>query len=113
MDSLFIKKSYYYIICLVLVYTLLWGAVGLLNSFGLFFFSPADPYTYSVTTPPSIVDTPEDHELNAAPTNAIPVEDLYLQKRILYENIINNIIKILVAGALFIFLRTRLNKLKA
>jgi len=92
-----LKKAYYYIICLVALFVLFWGAVDLSSSVvGL---STTRPIGASLgqNLPPS----PEsDQSL-----------DIYYQKKMLYDRLSDSLARIVVAGLVFAYCRRKVDQL--
>ena len=92
-----IKKIYYYIICLAALFVFFWGIIDLSGSVvGL---STARPLGASLgqALPPS----PEsDQSL-----------DVYYQKKMLYDRLSDSLARIIVAGLVFAYCRSKVNQL--
>jgi hypothetical protein len=86
------KKVYYYIICLVALLVLFWGAVDLTSS--LIGLAGARP-----TLAPSIGEGDQSM-------------DLYYQKKMLYDRLSDSLARIIIAGLVFGYSRIKINRLE-
>jgi hypothetical protein len=86
------KKVYYYIICLVALLVLFWGAVDLTSS--LIGLAGARP-----THSPSIGEGDQSM-------------DLYYQKKMLYDRLSDSLARIIIAGLVFGYSRIKINRLE-
>ena len=91
-----LKKAYYYIICLASLLALLWGVVDLAGAgIGL--------ATTRVSAPAGqmqiIPDTAADQSL-----------DIYYQRRVMNDRLVDSLARIIVSGLVFAYSRTKVEK---
>ena len=93
-----LEKIYYYIICLLTFFVLMWGAIDFVSA-GI---------TY-MTTPPLPTATPQSQQsLERAEVNF----DAYYQKKVAQDRLADSLARILIAGAVFAFYRFKIKKLE-
>lgn len=81
-----LNKLYYYVICLIAAFVLLWGVIDFFSSLlSLSFLNFPLPY-------PASVDT--------------KIDDLY-QEKVLLERVCDSLARVVVSGAVFIFCRKK------
>jgi hypothetical protein len=101
-----IKKIYYYVICGVTLFILLWGAVDIISS------------TLSITVfkgPSMSLEMPRTSQSGGAggEKGAIePFVDEYYQSRMAYDRIGDSFARLLVAGGLFLYASFRIKELE-
>lgn len=87
-----IKKAYYYIICLVSLFVLLWGLVDL-SSAGVGIMTAKGP------------------SLSAEPATEQAM-DVYYQRKMLYDRLSDSLARFVIAGAVFLYSRRKINQLE-
>jgi hypothetical protein len=91
-----IKKAYYYLICLGALFFLFWGLVDLSSSaFGL---SLAKGAGVTAGQAPVLADND-------------PSLDVYYQKKMLYDRLSDSLARVVIAGLVFAYCRTKAEKL--
>jgi hypothetical protein len=100
-----LPKIYYYLICLLTFFVLLWGTIDVVSMTGNYLFSKVS--SSSVGQPSSM----DSGELGAGRSGELPFEDYY-QKRVLFDRIIDGFARILVSGAIFVYARRKVAKLE-
>ena len=95
-----LKKTYYYIICLVSLFVLLWGVVDLTSAtVGLTMNNPAAVSLERAT------DTPVDQ-------NGEPMMEMFYQKKMLYDRLWDSLARVVVAGLIFGYCRIKVSQLE-
>lgn len=83
-----LKKAYYYIICLVSLFVLMWGIADLASaSVGLAMARIPAPVTLEKESEPSL--------------------DIYYQKKMLYDRLADSLARIVISGLVFAYSRKR------
>jgi hypothetical protein len=101
-SNLDMKKAYYYVICVMAFFILMWGTVDLIStSVGIYIIKDATP---SLSSP-----------ADEAPPSAEKSEqffDAYYQKKMLFDRFWDSLARILVSGLIFIYFRFSAHKLE-
>lgn len=85
-----LKKTYYYIICLAAAFILAWGIVDLSSATaGL------------ITRPPAPSSPDKESE---------PYLEAYYQKKMLYDRLWDSLARIIVAGGVFFYSRSKVDR---
>jgi len=93
-----LKKGYYYIICLISLFVLMWGLVDLASaSIGLA-AARASTATFEMQTAPE--------------KESEPSLDTYYQKKMLYDRLSDSLARIVIAGLVFGYSRVKVNQLE-
>lgn len=96
-----LKKAYYYIICLVSLFVLLWGAVDLTSAtVGLAMNSGS---TVSLERSASAPMDPGGE----------PMMDMFYQKKMLYDRLWDSLARVVVAGLIFGYSRVKVSQLES
>jgi len=101
-----IKKVYYYVICGVTLFILLWGAVDIISS------------TLSITifkAPSMNLEMPRTSQSGGAGVEKAGIEpfvDEYYQSRMTYDRIGDSLARLIVAGGLFLYASFRIKELE-
>ena len=97
-----LKKTYYYVICAMAFFVLMWGCVDLASSsIGL----------YNIRGAEQLLSAP-------GPENAITPEkgdqffDTYYQKKMLQDRFYDSLARILISGVIFVYCRFTVNRLE-
>lgn len=91
-----LKRVYYYVICLASLLVLLWGTVDLVSiSIGFMSARTSQP-----SVPVAIEKESEQYM------------DIYYQKRILYDRLSDSLARFIIAGAVFVYSRKKINRLE-
>ncbi|MFH1761940.1 MAG: hypothetical protein ABIA63_12650 [bacterium] len=99
-----LEKIYYYLICLLTFFVLMWGAIDMVNVVSNFLLATSSPFSYQGT---GIVPGDE----SASPEGSESFERFY-QRKILFERTLDSFARILVAGAIFAYSRRKLIKIE-
>ncbi len=91
-----LKKAYYYIICLVALFVLLWGAVDLIGA-------GAGLVTARDNAPAGQMQLPQDSAADQS-------MDVYYQRRMLGDRLIDSLARIVVSGLVFAYCRVKVEK---
>jgi hypothetical protein len=101
-NNLDLKRVYYYVICVMAFFVLMWGmvdfassSIGLLNIRG------------SATS----FSAPSDEAI-ASPEKGEQFFDAYYQRKMLYDRFWDSLVRILVPGLIFAYCRYTINKLE-
>lgn len=86
------KKAYYYVICLMAFFVLLWGTID---------FGSASTSYFLTKQASDFSEEKQDRPL-----------DEYYQKKMVQERLGDSLVRILVAGGIFIFCRKKVNGLE-
>ncbi|MDD5382492.1 MAG: hypothetical protein PHH60_02425 [Candidatus Margulisbacteria bacterium] len=105
LSNLDLKKVYYYVLCVMAFFVLMWGVVDLASSsLGL----------YTVRGNDQAVSLPADAEGIAPPSDkGEQLFDVYYQKKMLYDRFWDSLARVIIAGAIFAYCRITVNKLEA
>ncbi|MCX5725979.1 MAG: hypothetical protein NT030_02140 [Candidatus Saganbacteria bacterium] len=96
-----LKKLYYYIICLITFFVLMWGFVDVVSAtLSLTVFKGGSVAFESAAPPEQAGAVAQDKSRMAEPL----IEDYY-QKRMLYDRIGDSLARILLAGGVFAYAR--------
>lgn len=104
-ERLTIKKIYYYVICGVTLFVLMWGTVDIISSI----------LSISIFKGPSIsLENPEAQPTSGGKggTADQPFFDEYYQSRMMFDRMGDSVARLLVAGALFIYAGNRIRELE-
>jgi hypothetical protein len=103
LERLEFKKVYYYAICLIAFFVLMWGVIDMVSS-SLGIVNISSPLS---TLPPS------------AEESALPNEkggeqflDVFYQKKMLYDRFGDSLARIIVSGIIFAYSRYKVSKLE-
>lgn len=95
-----LKKTYYYIICLISLFVLLWGVVDLTSAtVGLAMNNTSTASLARAT------DAPVDQ-------SGEPMMDMFYQKKMLYDRLWDSLARVIVAGLIFGYSRIKVNQLE-
>jgi len=101
-----VKKIYYYVICALTLFVLMWGAVDVISSV----------LSITLFKPPSLsIEVPSGTKGSAAGTEkgmAEPFFEEYYQSRMIFDRIGDSIARILVAGGLFLYASFRIKEIE-
>jgi hypothetical protein len=100
------KKVYYYVVCAVTLFVLMWGAVDVISSL----------LSITLFKPPSLsMDAPRAQGGNMASESKGPIEpfvDEYYQSRMAFDRIGDSMARLLVAGGLFLYASFRIKEIE-
>ncbi|MFH1709607.1 MAG: hypothetical protein ABH860_00875 [bacterium] len=104
-ERFYMKKVYYYVICAVTLFVLMWGAVDIISS----------ALSLSVFKPPSVgleasAGAPSGAEGKAGITE--PFFDEYYQSRMAFDRMGDSAARIIVAGIIFSYAGFRIRELE-
>ena len=103
LNNLDMKKAYYYIICIMAFFVLMWGTVDLIStSVGI--------YAINKDSAPSFV-LPEAEGADVAEKNE-QFFDAYYQKKMLNDRFWDSLSRMLIAGLIFAYFRFTVNRLE-
>jgi len=101
-DNLDMKKAYYYVICAMAFFILMWGTVDLIStSVGIYFIKSATPS----------LSAPAGESLPSAEKSE-QFFDAYYQRKMLYDRFWDSLARILVSGVIFVYFRISANRLE-
>ncbi len=101
-NNLDLKRVYYYVICLMAFFVLMWGVVDLASSsIGLINIKTA---TASLSAPSEEAPLPSE--------KGEQFFDAYYQSKMLYDRLWDSLARIVIAGAIFAYCRYTVNKLE-
>ena len=102
-----VKKVYYYVICAVTLFILLWGAVDVISSV----------LTLTVFRGPSanleMPSGPQPGSMGADKTASESFVDEYYQSRMAYDRIGDSAARLIVAGLVFFYASLRIKELES
>jgi hypothetical protein len=101
LNNLDLKKLYYYAICIMAFFVLMWGTVDLVSSSAGLLNIGAAP---SLTSPPGEGAMP--------PEKGEQLFDSYYQKKMLMDRFWDSLARMLVSGLIFAYCRFTVNKLE-
>ncbi|MBU1026328.1 MAG: hypothetical protein KKA31_01195 [Candidatus Margulisbacteria bacterium] len=102
LSNLDLKRIYYYVICTIAFFVLMWGTIDLASSsVGLFNIRKADA-SLSVSS----VDSP------LMPEKGEQFFDVYYQKKMLYDRFWDSLARILISGLVFAYCRYTVGKME-
>jgi hypothetical protein len=94
-----LKKIYYYIICLVALFVLFWGLVDLAGAVAGLSTARLSP---SIEQPiPGASETPAEQSL-----------DMYYQRKMFGDRLVDSLARIIIAGAVFAYSRIKVGRLE-
>ena len=96
-----LKKAYYYIICLISFFVLMWGVVDLLSS-----------STGLVGIQQTTVAPPTDQPESLSVDKGEQYFDAYYQKKMLYDRFWDSLARIVVTGLIFSYARIKVHQLE-
>jgi len=97
------KKVYYYVVCAMTLFVLMWGAVDVISSL----------LSITLFRPPSLsLDVPRSQGGTETKGPIEPFVDEYYQSRMAFDRIGDSIARLLVAGGLFIYSSYRIKELE-
>ena len=96
-----LKKAYYYIICLISFFVLMWGVVDLLSS-------STGLVGLQQTTIAPTADQPE----SLSGEKGEQYFDAYYQKKMLYDRFWDSLARIIVTGLIFSYARIKVHQLE-
>jgi hypothetical protein len=101
-----IKKIYYYVICALTLFVLMWGAVDVISSL----------LSMTLFKPPSVnLEMPSGSKVSSAgPEKGMtePFFEEYYQSRMTFDRIGDSLARILVAGGLFLYASFRIKEIE-
>ena len=101
-SNLDFKRIYYYAICIMAFFVLMWGTIDLAStSMGLYNIRGAGS---SLSAPPGEAPLPAE--------KGEQFFDAYYQKKMLYDRLWDSLSRILIAGIIFGYYRYTVNKLE-
>lgn len=101
-SNLDLKKVYYYVICTMAFFVLMWGVVDLTSSsIGIYNLRGV---TTSLGAPTG--------EMSVAPEKGEQLFDTYYQGKMLQDRFWDSLARIIVSGAIFAYCRFTVNKLE-
>ena len=102
-NGLDLKKIYYYVICLISFFVMMWGAIDLASSsVGLISLKGLN---IGLSAPQGQMESvPSDR--------GDQMFDAFYQKKMLYDRIWDSLARFIIAGAIFAYGRTRVRKLE-
>jgi hypothetical protein len=97
------KKIYYYVICVMAFFVLMWGAIDLTSSsIGL----------VSVNSSSSSLTVPREEAGEVSPPEkGDQLFDVYYQKKMLQDRLFDSLARIIISGAIFVFCRRKIDAL--
>ena len=103
-ERLTIKKVYYYVVCAVTLFVLMWGTVDIISSI----------LSVTLFKPPSVsLEAPSGPQAGAEGKGATePFFDEYYQGRMAFDRIGDSIARIIVAGIIFAYAGLRIRELE-
>lgn len=101
-NNLDLKKVYYYVICLMAFFVLMWGLVDVVSSSAGLLNIGAVSVSLSAPAPDAAL-SPEKGEA---------LFDSYYQKKMLLDRLWDSLARVLVAGLIFVYCRITVNKLE-
>jgi hypothetical protein len=103
-ERITVKKLYYYVICGITLFILLWGAVDVVSSV----------LSLTVFKGPSIgLDMPSDSQGGASKNAAEPMMDEYYQGKMAIDKIGDSMARLIVAGCVFLYASSRVRELES
>lgn len=97
------KKTYYYVICVMAFFVLMWGAIDLTSSsIGLVSVNPSSP---ALTAPD------EGAGEVVPPEKGDQIFDAYYQKKMLQDRFFDSLARLIISGAIFVFCRRKIDRL--
>jgi hypothetical protein len=102
MNNFDMKKIYYYLICIMAFFVLMWGVVDLASTaMGL----------YSIREAPTTL-SPSAEESLLSPEKGDQYFDSYYQRRMLNDRLWDSLARILISGIVFVYFRYSASKLE-
>jgi len=107
-ERLTIKKAYYYVICAITLFILMWGAVDIISSV----------LSITIFKPPSVsLESPSGSQSGSVGAEgkggmAEPSFDEYYQSRMTFDRIGDSLARIIVAGVIFAYAGYRIRELE-
>ncbi len=102
LSNLDLKRIYYYVICAIAFFVLLWGTIDLASStVGLINIRGADT-SFSASN----IDSP------MVPEKGEQFFDVYYQKKMLYDRFWDSMARILISGLVFAYCRFTVGKME-
>ena len=97
-----LKKAYYYVICIIAFFVLMWGMVDLASSsLGIMNIQGA-----------AITLSPEGEEPGQEAEQGEQFFDAYYQKKMLYDRFLDSLARIFISGLIFSYFRIRVHLLE-
>ncbi len=100
-SNLDMKKAYYYVICVMAFFVLMWGVVDATSSsIGLYAIKNIPPALSSTSegTPPA--------------EKSDQFFDAYYQRKMLYDRLWDSLARVAISGIIFVYFRYNANKLE-
>lgn len=109
MNSLNLQKLYYYVICLIAAFILIWGAIDTLSASVSFmaYMSPGGDQS-SINSPASAVEGSSAFATSEKET----LFDDYYRKRIAGERLTDSLSRLIISGFIFGYARMKVKKLE-
>jgi len=102
LERITVKKSYYYVVCAITLFVLMWGTIDVVSSIISFVaFKPQELQIESPTSPKG--GLPSDVKGGGE-----PFIDEYYQSRMLFDRLGDSLARILVSGAIFAYFSYKL-----
>lgn len=106
LEKMSIKKCYYYVICALTFFILMWGAIDVVSSLvSVVVFRPPQ---LAAESPTSSKDAYSSESKGAGE----PYIDEYYQNRMIFDRLGDSIARILVSGAIFAYFSFRLKEME-
>ena len=100
-SNLDLKRVYYYVICVMAFFVLMWGVVDLSSSsLGI----------YNLQNAPAVSMPTDDSSLS--PDKSEQFFDTYYKQKMLYDRFWDSLARIVVAGLIFVYCRFTVNRLE-
>lgn len=103
LGNLDLKKVYYYVICVMAFFILMWGVVDLASTSAGLFIIKDNSLSY---------DAPAEEGLSPA-DKGDQFFDAYYQRKMLHDRFWDSLARIIVSGLIFAYFRITVNKLEA
>ncbi len=103
------KKVYYYVICGVTLFVLMWGAVDVVSSILSITIFKGPSVSMDIPGGPQSSGIASEGKGGAADQ---PMFDEYYQSRMIFDRMGDSIARILVAGVLFMYAGSRIRELE-
>jgi hypothetical protein len=99
-SNLDMKKAYYYVICAMAFFILMWGAVDLASTSAGLYLVKDSALSLSAEGAASTAEKGEQFF------------DIYYQKKMLYDRLWDSLARIIISGMIFVYFRFNANKLE-
>jgi hypothetical protein len=97
------QKIYYYVLCVMAFFVLMWGAIDLSSaSIGLLTIKPPTPATASSLDSPPMLENEKGDQFF----------ETYYQKKMLSDRFWDSLARVIIAGGIFAFCRVKVSRLE-